>query len=59
MRSYTHYAFRDAVRAAMASGTFFASNPLVEDCSWTQAYYGPGFRSRQRTYFSRSASRNA
>ena len=55
MRSYTHYAFRDAVRAAMASGTFFASNPLVEDCSWAQAYYGAGFRSRQRTYFSRSA----
>ena len=54
MRSYTHYAFRDAVRAAMASGTFFASNPLVEDCSWAQAYYRAGFRSRQRTYFSRS-----
>jgi phosphatidylserine/phosphatidylglycerophosphate/cardiolipin synthase-like enzyme len=55
MRSYTHYAFRDAVRAAMANGTFFTGNPLNEDCSWAKDYYGTGFRSRQRTYFSRSA----
>jgi phosphatidylserine/phosphatidylglycerophosphate/cardiolipin synthase-like enzyme len=55
MRSYTHYAFRDAVRAASLAGTLFTSNPLNADCSWAQDYYGNGFRSRQRTYFSRSA----
>jgi phosphatidylserine/phosphatidylglycerophosphate/cardiolipin synthase-like enzyme len=54
MRSYTHYAFRDAVKSAALSGTPFTSKPLNEDCSWAADYFGPGFRSRQRRYFSRS-----
>ena len=54
MRSYTHYAFRDAVRSAAQSGEPFVSKPLNEDRSWAGDYYGTGFRSRQRQYFSRS-----
>ena len=55
MRSYTHYAFRDAVKSAALAGTIFTGTALNEDRSWAQAYYGDGFRSRQRRYFSRSA----
>jgi hypothetical protein len=54
MRSYTHYAFRDAVRSASLSGAPFVGKPLNEDRSWAADYFGPGFRSRQRQYFSRS-----
>lgn len=54
MRSYTHYAFRDAVRSAALSGAPFDVKPLNEDRSWAAGYFGPGFRSRQRQYFSRS-----
>lgn len=55
MRSYAHYAFRDAVRSAALAGRKFDVKPLNEDCSWAAAYYGAGFRSRQRRYFSRGA----
>nr|WP_315399672.1 phospholipase D-like domain-containing protein [uncultured Duganella sp.] len=54
MRSYTHYAFRDAVKSAALSGAPFEVKPLNEDRSWAADYFGTGFRSRQRRYFSRS-----
>ncbi|MRV75530.1 hypothetical protein GJ700_27810 [Duganella sp. FT92W] len=49
MRSYTHYAFRDAV--ASTQGQPFVPKPLNEDRTWAGDYYGEGFRSRQRRYF--------
>ncbi len=51
MRSYSHYAFRDAVNAARLAGKPFQPKPLNEDCTWAAEYYGDGFRSRQRRYF--------
>lgn len=49
MRSYTHYAFRDAV--VSSHGQAFVPKPLNEDRTWALEYYGEGFRSRQRRYF--------
>jgi phosphatidylserine/phosphatidylglycerophosphate/cardiolipin synthase-like enzyme len=49
MRSYTHYAFRDAV--ASSHGQAFSPKPLNEDRTWAGEYYGEGFKSRQRRYF--------
>lgn len=51
MRSYAHYAFRDAVGSAIKAGETFDSKPLNEDCSWAAAYFDAGFKSRQRQYF--------
>nr|WP_294973332.1 phospholipase D-like domain-containing protein [uncultured Pseudomonas sp.] len=51
MRSYSHYAFRDAVESARKAGRPFEPKPLNEDCSWAQEHYGSGFKSRQRRYF--------
>lgn len=51
MRSYAHYAFRDAVQSAIKAGVPFDSKPLNEDCTWAAAYFGAGFKSRQRQYF--------
>ncbi|UST52744.1 phospholipase D-like domain-containing protein (plasmid) [Comamonadaceae bacterium OTU4NAUVB1] len=53
MRSYSHYAFREAVASARKANRPFVANPLNEDCTWAQAHYGDGFRSRQRRYFAR------
>lgn len=55
MRAYAHYAFRDAVRAATKNDDSFEVKPLNEDKTWAAPYYGAGFKSSQRTYFSRSA----
>lgn len=55
MRSYSHYAFRDAVESARVAGQRFEPKALNEDCSWAQDYYGSGFRSRQRRYFAHGA----
>lgn len=52
MRSYAHYSFRDAVKSAARAGVTFDVKPLNEDCTWAASYYGSGFRSRQRQYFS-------
>ncbi|HRH77077.1 MAG TPA: phospholipase D-like domain-containing protein [Cellvibrionaceae bacterium] len=54
MRSYAHYAFRDAVASAHKTGKSFEAKPLNENCTWAQVYYGQGFKSRQRQYFSGS-----
>ncbi|NRR33946.1 hypothetical protein HSX11_27570 [Oxalobacteraceae bacterium] len=54
MRSYTHYAFRDAANAMALAGKPFEARPLNEDCTWAAEYYGDNFRSRQRRYFARS-----
>ena len=51
MRSYSHYAFRDAVESARKAGRPFEPKPLNEDRSWALDHYGSGFRSRQRRYF--------
>lgn len=51
MRSYSHYAFRDAVESARKSGREFDPKPLNEDRSWSAEHYGDGFKSRQRSYF--------
>lgn len=55
MRSYSHYAFRDAVESARKAGRPFEAKPLNEDRSWAREYYGAGFRSRQRRYFAHAA----
>ncbi len=51
MRSYSHYAFREAVNAARNAHAAFQPKSLNEDCTWAADYYGDGFRSRQRRYF--------
>lgn len=51
MRSYSHYAFRDAVSSARKANRRFVAKPLNEDCTWAQEHFGNGFRSRQRRYF--------
>jgi phosphatidylserine/phosphatidylglycerophosphate/cardiolipin synthase-like enzyme len=51
MRSYSHYAFRDAANAARKEGREFRPKSLNEDRTWASAYYGDGFHSRQRRYF--------
>ena len=54
MRSYSHYAFRDAVESARKANRPFVAKPLNEDCTWAQEHYRDGFRSRQRRYFAHS-----
>ena len=51
MRTYSHYAFRDAANAARKDGREFRPKSLNEDCTWAADYYGDGFHSRQRRYF--------
>lgn len=51
MRSYSHYAFRDAAESMRKTGRPFEPKPLNEDCSWAREHYGSGFKSRQRRYF--------
>lgn len=53
MRSYSHYAFRDAVASAREANRRFVANPLNEDCTWAQAHDGDYFRNRQRRYLAR------
>ncbi|MGH9200753.1 MAG: phospholipase D-like domain-containing protein, partial [Vicinamibacterales bacterium] len=52
MRSYAHYAFRDAREAARRAGHDFKVKPLAETSAWTEPYYQVGnFKRRQREYF--------
>ena len=52
MRSYAHYAYRDAREAARRAGRDFSVKPLVETPAWTAPYYRAGdFKRRQREYF--------
>jgi phosphatidylserine/phosphatidylglycerophosphate/cardiolipin synthase-like enzyme len=52
MRTYAHYAYRDAREAARLAGHDFALRPLAETPAWTGPYYQAGnFKRRQREYF--------
>jgi phosphatidylserine/phosphatidylglycerophosphate/cardiolipin synthase-like enzyme len=52
MRSYAHYAYRDARESSRRQGRDFSTRPLAATPAWNEDYYRAGdFRRRQREYF--------
>jgi phosphatidylserine/phosphatidylglycerophosphate/cardiolipin synthase-like enzyme len=56
MRSYAHYAYRDARESSRRAGEEFRLKPLAPTPAWTAAYYREDdFKCRQRQYFAAPA----